>query len=171
MNYTHRELCKIAAGWCLKQPWCSLTSWELSYKRRSVLDVVALSSRPKIKNKRVAILEVKRTRSDLLQDLRKRKMLKYESTATHCYLAATKEALALLSKSTYKVLDDLEAKGLPPHWGILVLPTSPKDKRPYILKKARRIKSANTRTINSLIHKIALSMMYRVLNSKSPMSD
>lgn len=58
---------------------------------------------------RVTVLEVKRTRSDLLSDLRKGKMQAYSRVATHCYVAATPEALAG------------GTPGLPEDWGIVEL--------------------------------------------------
>ena len=80
------------------------------------LDVIGFS-RPQSPRPRVCIAEIKVSRSDLLADLRKRKMLRYESQATHCYLAVT---AAVVGRRT---LDDLLAElprlGLPVQWGLL----------------------------------------------------
>lgn len=62
---------------------------------------------------RVAIAEIKVSRSDLRADLRKGKMRRYESQATHVYLAMP-----------HKLYDEielaaLESMGLPPYWGLL----------------------------------------------------
>ena len=121
--FTHRDLCKITAAYAIKQYWCNLACWELRLNKRSVADVIALSTAKSNKHPRLAIYEVKRTRADLLQDLKARKILKYSQRATHCYLAATKEALGLDKKTTSQVLTDLKQKGLPLSWGIIVLPT------------------------------------------------
>lgn len=68
---------------------------------------------------RVSVIEVKRTRSDLLSDLRAGKMLAYERTGQACYLAATSEAL---KGATIKaILADLTARGLPTYWGVVRL--------------------------------------------------
>lgn len=66
---------------------------------------------------RVVIVECKRTRADLLGDLRARKLLKYQDTATHLYLAATPTALGGRDRSS--ALMDLQSRGLPAAWGVL----------------------------------------------------
>jgi hypothetical protein len=88
-------------------------------------------------------------------------MLKYEQGSSHCYLAATPEALALGKKTKAEVLADLKARGLPTHWGILLL-----DGEPKALRSARRIKNIPKQTIAALNRKIAKSFCYRVLSSR-----
>ena len=63
---------------------------------------------------RVVVIEVKRTRSDLLGDLRAGKMLHYQNgPASHWYLCGTAEALGEGG------LGDLAERGLPLRWGVL----------------------------------------------------
>lgn len=67
---------------------------------------------------RVAVFEVKRTRSDLLGDLRRGKMLRYEVAATHCYLAVGPDVLrGDWYGGTWA--EQVTELGLPKHWGIL----------------------------------------------------
>lgn len=78
---------------------------------------------------RIAIAEVKRTRPDLLADLRAGKLLRYAEVATHLYLAATDEALGLAAgerptrERTARLVADLGELGLPRGWGVLRLRT------------------------------------------------
>lgn len=157
--YSHRDLCVLAASWLLSQPWCDLTCWEMRY-RKGVVDAIGISSSMRAKDRRVVAVEVKRTRADLLQDLRAQKLLKYERGSSHCYLAATPEALCL-DKGKAHVLKDLTTKGLPKHWGILVL-----GEKPYVLRNPRRINTIQPATIAALNRKIAKSFCYRVLGDR-----
>ena len=166
---THRQLSKIAAEWLLNQYYIDLVTWELKYVG-GVYDVIGLSSNEKSKEKKVVAIEVKKTRSDLLQDLRKRKMLKYEKRATHCYLAATAEAFRANKFSNREILADLKKKGLPQHWGVLLLPSQGNTK-PRVLRGARKHKSVRITTIRTLTRKIARSFMYRVMSPTSPMTE
>lgn len=156
---THRDLCVIAAQWLLKQKWCDLVSWEMQLGRRKngIADAIGVSSSPRAKTRRVSIIEVKRTRSDLLQDLRKKKLLKYEKSASHCYLAATPEAYRHSLKKD--ILADLKERGLPGHWGILIF----KNGEVRVLRQARSIHTPRQQTINAIVRKIAKSFCYRVL--------
>lgn len=82
---------------------------------------------PRLHRPRIAVCEVKRTRSDLLADLRERKLLRYGEVATHLYLAATDEALGIkpgdrpTRERTDQVLRELAELGLPKSWGVLRL--------------------------------------------------
>lgn len=97
------------------------------------LDVLALTLpewKPRRKVRpRIAIVEVKVSRSDLLSDLRAGKLLRYEPQATHVYLAITGEAMLTPYGHTKAHaaawLADLAAKGLPTHWGVLRIPGWP----------------------------------------------
>ncbi len=160
--YSHRDLCELTGMFFLRQHWCQLMTWETRFSA-GMVDVLAVSTRQK--RPRVATVEVKRTRSDLISDLRRKKMLKYEKQASHCYLAATAEALKLDSWTKTKVLRDLAVKGLPGYWGILVLPTQAGDRSPYFLRNPRQIKPAHPRTIQAAIKRIAISMMWRTLKT------
>lgn len=74
---------------------------------------------------RIAVVEVKVQRSDLLKDLRAGKMRRYEPQASHVYLAI--QADALLSwregypRPEAEMLAELDALGLPHGWGVIFL--------------------------------------------------
>jgi hypothetical protein len=155
---THRNLCIEVGRWFIGQSWCQLTGWELKYNF-GFADVVALTLRDKDPNRRIAVAEVKRTRSDLLQDLNKKKLLKYEKGTTHCYLAATPEALRLDKVSEQECLEDLTKLGLPKSWGVLVI-----DQGVRSIRSAREINKPNLLRIKALTKRIARSHMYRMLN-------
>lgn len=166
----HRDLCILTAKWLLERPGVDLTSWELKFNKGFV-DAIGLTSRGK-RQKKLLIAEVKRTRADLLQDLRKGKMLKYEKGASHCYLAATPEALMLNKKSKSEVIADLTSKGLPKNWGVLILPPYGQDtKNIVVLRSPRKLREPHARTISTLIGKIARSFMWRILNPNSPIKE
>ena len=158
----------------------------------SVLDVVALTSpqhqahlaqlatrrgkRPP--PPRLAVCEVKRTRSDLLGDLRAGKLLKYEAQATHCYLAGTVDALGLepgrcLSSEYLKErLGQLELDGLPRKWGVLVLHVDDGIAWPAELRHPRRLSMAVTPGDRAAVTvQIARSLAFRVLGGASPMTE
>lgn len=165
----HRQLCKLAAQWLLDQYYIDLVSWELKYVG-GVYDVLGLSSKDTYKEKKLVAIEVKRTRADLLQDLRRKKMLRYQRRATHCYLAGTPEALRAGRLSNREVINDLRKKGLPVHWGVLLLPTQ--GSGPIkVLRGARRHKHVRQKTLRDLTRQIARSFMYRVLSDTSPMVE
>lgn len=166
---THRQLCKLAASWLLDQRSIDLVTWEMRYVG-GVYDVIGLTSKEKTKEKRLVAIEVKRTRSDLLQDLRKKKMLRYQRRATHCYLASTAAALRTDKFTNKQVINDLRKKGLPTHWGVLLLPDSPKGKI-KVLRGSRRHKHVRSKTLRDLTRRIARSFMYRVMSDTSPMVE
>ena len=166
---THRDYCKQTAFWLLEQSGIDLVSWELKYVR-GVYDVIGVTSKEYARVKKLVAIEVKRTRSDLLQDLRKRKMLKYEARATHCYLAATPEALRLHKLTTPEALADLKTRGLPTYWGVLVLTNNPL-KPIRVLRGARKHKSVQSSTIRTLTRKIGRSWMYRIMSPCSPVTE
>lgn len=141
----------------LKQPWAQLVGWELTYNK-GFADVIGCTINPRDEKKRICVAEVKRTRSDLLQDIKKKKLLKYEHGSTHCYLAGTREALNS-EKLGVNVLSDLDKLGLPKHWGILELTDEVKCLRP-----ARQINKLNLNRLSALIRRLARSHMYRCLN-------
>ncbi len=96
------------------------------------LDVLALTLpgwKPELNRTRprIAIVEVKVTRSDLLSDLRAGKLLKYEPQATHVYLALANRAMLRPYQYTRPSLeewaDDLRDRGLPDYWGLVYIPT------------------------------------------------
>lgn len=99
------------------------------------LDVLGLTLprwKPKRKTApRIAVAEVKVSRSDLLSDLRVGKLLKYEPQATHCYLAITdgvfldRHLEGAYRPRTQTQVDHLAELGLPAHWGIIHIPERP----------------------------------------------
>ena len=153
---THRDLCKIAANWLLAQSWCKLVAWEITYNR-GFADAIGVSKCIR-NNTKIAVCEVKRTRADLLADLRKLKLLKYERGSTHCYLAITRECLG--NNSPKEFLADLGERGLPRHWGILLLPSTI-GRLPTCVRRARRLRPANATRLRLLTEKIAVQHMYR----------
>lgn len=153
---SHRDLTLIVARWLMSNPAYDLVSTELKVKN-SVFDVIAVNSNPSALNPRVTVVEVKRTRADLLADLRVRKMHKYEKIASHCYLAATKEALKY--SSTKEILADLKKKGLPEKWGVFVIDTE------RCIRPAKQLKSINKTSIQFIVRKIAKSLCWKYLLS------
>lgn len=125
---------------------------------------------------RLHVVEVKRTRADLLSDLRAQKMLKYEALATHCSLAATAQALGIDEGKSWgldrqAVCGALEMKGLPRHWGVVVLVNQGNRMDPFTVRPARRLPTTivpDDRT--RLIANIARSMVFRVLGD-GPMEE
>ena len=122
----------------------------------SVFDVVGCTVNPRSKLK-ITVIETKRTRADLTQDLRKGKMLKYDKHASHCYLAATVQALNY--SSVEQTLADLADKGLPVHWGVLLLTHN----QVICLRSARKHSDVHPLSHQRLIASIARSYMYKYL--------
>lgn len=74
---------------------------------------------------RIAAMECKATRPDLLKDLRSGKMVrKYGPIATHCHLLVSGPAIRLNEASKRKqvkeALADLADRGLPKAWGVML---------------------------------------------------
>jgi len=88
---------------------------------------------------RIVIVECKRTRSDLLADLRAGKLRRYEAAATECYLLATTPALAIAAHTalTTAEIEAVTALGLPSEWGILTV--SPRG-GVYQIREATRLR-------------------------------
>jgi hypothetical protein len=130
-----------------------------------------VGSRPRA---RVVAVEVKKTRSDLLQDLKKRKMLNYERVATECYLAATAEAfggnVADLIDHPESLKLELAGKGLPDEWGIMLLVP---DRFPgvVVLRRPKSLREFDDRHLLMWEGRISRSTMYRALSYDSPMSE
>jgi hypothetical protein len=137
-----------------------MVGWEIKFGK-SILDVVGVSTKGRI-DKRITIIEVKRTRSDLLADLKKGKLLKYEAQGTHCYLAATPEALRLDKLTATEVLQDLQDRGLPAHWGVLSINDS---KTVHVVRSCKRHRPTPTATLQALVGKIGRASMWRYMES------
>lgn len=120
---THDDLCLHGLGWATSQSWTRLAAHEVALdvprwwylerlrpgrrvRARGRADVIAVGQ------DRIAIIEVKRTRADLLSDLRSGKMIDCYGWATHCYLLLG-PAVADTSR------DELTELGLPRSWGVL----------------------------------------------------
>ncbi len=153
LSLTHRSLCNRVAGWLMSQKTTQLVAIELQYNR-CVLDVIGIGYRGRI-DRRVTICEVKRTRADLLQDLKKKKLLKYEQHGTHCYLAATPEALRYDRLTSTEVMADLTARGLPSHWGVLCVGDTVQ-----VLRGVRRHRPTPQSTLDALTKRIARKWMW-----------
>lgn len=158
MKYTHRDLCYLCMDWLLGQSWSDSACVELKLGR-SFADAVGVC-KPRARPKRVTIVECKRTRSDLLQDLRKGKYRKYERNSTHCYIAGTSEAFrGMLDK---QIIFDLKNRKVPDYWGILKIT----DQGDIVcIRKARAHKTITTAQINAIVRKIARSLSYRTIES------
>ena len=88
----------------------AVSEWERQHRYAQSRGLAFGRRKPPPIRPRVAIAEVKVQRSDLFRDLRAGKMLRYQSQASHVYLAATSEVLEDV---------DLEDRGLPPWWGVV----------------------------------------------------
>lgn len=167
--FSHRDLCRMTAVFFRMMPVHDLVCWELGWNGGFV-DAIAcsLKDRPGVKS-RLTVGEVKRTRADLLADLRNMKMLKYQARSTHAYLAATKEALNWSDRET--VLKDLTALGLPAGWGVIVLPTASRQFQPYVLRAARALGTFVIPYRDELVVDIAKSLSYRLLAKYGPEAD
>lgn len=130
---SHALACEVAAQWFRSLAWCQLAITEIAGvhyapappgrgKKRGggVLDVLGLTLKESVKRPRIAVCEVKVSRADLLSDLRARKMLRYESQVSHCYLAFGPEVFSNRPQA-YAVLNE---RGLPSDWGIVELSRS-----------------------------------------------
>lgn len=155
---SHRDICIAVAAWVLSQPHTGLVAWEIKLGR-SILDVLGVSTK-RSNDPRITVCECKRTRSDLLSDLKKQKLLKYQTHGTHYYLAATPEALRLDKLSTSEVLGDLHDRLLPVHWGVLSVAS---DGFIRVLRAAKRHRPTPGNSIVSLTKKMARQHMYNRL--------
>lgn len=147
----HRAGCHAAARWALRQTWCDLAvveisagagqldvlaltttlrederaraleRWEQGRERARNLGYRYSASKPRVPRPTVAAIEVKVSRSDMLADLRARKLLKYEPIATRCYLAAHRDCWLDPKLKDKARVQELRELGLPDHWGVVLL--------------------------------------------------
>jgi Holliday junction resolvase-like predicted endonuclease len=164
---SHRTLCQIAAKWLLKNG-CDIVSWELAYNDGFV-DAIGLSH-PKKEKGKIAAIEVKRTRSDLLADIGRGKFLKYEHGSTHCYIAGTPQALGWKKGEEKALLKDLTERGVPAYWGILLLPPHGW-RKPKVLRPARSFGKIIPGLQVDLAIRIASSFAHRLLSKSSPLEE
>ncbi len=151
----HRDLCHLATTWLMKKPNIDIAGWEIS-RSSGIIDAVACSN----KHKAIYIVECKRTRADLLQDLNKQKMLKYEKATSYCYLLATPEALMSDKFSESEIIADLTAKGLPKQWGILLA----SNQCVRVIRRATSYGPVKDISLRLLIKQIGRAHMYRHMN-------
>lgn len=155
---THRELCVTTVRYLLENPIYGLAGWELRYNR-GFADALAVTIKDRASNPRITCVEVKRTRADMLADLKARKMLKYEKGSTHCYLACTPECLRLDRQPIAQAIEELTELGLPTKWGILII----RGDVVTSIRNAYSIGPYNKTRARALIKKLARSNMFRAL--------
>lgn len=165
----HRTLCRIMAWWFSKQPWCDIYCWELAYNDGFVDAIGITSVLSKDSQPKIAIAEVKRTRADLLADIRSKKMFKYMANTTHCYLAGTAEAL-LWNDGDHSVVETLSNLGLPSTWGVLLLPTKGW-KLPISIRPAISQGKVTIDLQNRLAARVAVSLSGRIIDKNSPITE
>jgi len=159
---THYDLCIDVTRWAVHQGWCDFAAPEVSLGN-AVCDVLTCGHAPLS----VRIIEVKRTRSDLLSDLRREKMQRrYERYASHNYLALGPDLFdstvrAVVAERT--VLDELAVLGLPAWWGVLRL--HPGDARgAWSIRRARKSATELTRDrVDRTIRAIGRSATWRLI--------
>lgn len=111
---------------------------------------------------RIVAIEVKRTRSDLLADLRAGKMLRYEHDGSRCYLAIAEGALPDLS--------ELAERGLPKHWGVLCFHEWGDTTHCSVLRHAKPHRTVSVGEVRMWTYRIGKSLAYRV-TSDGPVAD
>lgn len=198
---THRDLARAATEWLLSQRWCESACFELGWTG-GVLDAVGCTGpstdekyrvamerwgrwnrsaaryghstreRPRPVKHRLQVVEVKRTRADLMGDLRRGKMLGYEARSTHCVLACWEGCFpgceGIWSPAGRKaMLADLAAMGLPARWGVLAfyqpryggtVPLAVAG-----LRRPTRLRDCTRADREALLEAMARSYAYRVL--------
>lgn len=200
MTVTHRQLCRAVAGWFARQKWCEVVCWEVAGpsvpdpsrswygvmrhhegRRGTVLDAVGLSD-PTAAGGRIGVAECKRTRADLLSDLRSGKMLDYARMpgVSHLYLAVTLEVLGIDVRPGYGVAAEqvtarAEELGLPAGWGLLIVRDYGRDHGPIgvdcaLVKKPVALAAPTPEQRTRWIVRAARSLAYRGLGH-GPESD
>jgi len=129
---------------------------EVSTLRHGIADVMALG-RPD-KAPKLAIIEVKRTRADLLADLRAGKMLKYAGIASHCYLLVHGDCMQ--AKAEVDVVAELDELGLPPEWGILRVRMG--GHAPRSLRGAKKLQGVSRQLVEVYTRTFARSLAWKL---------
>lgn len=125
---------------------------------------------------RVVVVEVKRTRSDLLADLRVGKLRRYESAATHCYLLIAGPCVGLSwmpwwpEEEQGRALHVLAADGLPDAWGVLGAVQGRQGVRVERLRAPGRIREAEPWEVQAWADRMLRSMSHRILSRTGPTS-
>jgi hypothetical protein len=210
---THRETCRAIASQLLREEWADAACWEVAFGGHQ-LDVIAVSAtasaekesvrmatwesragwarsrnrpepeRPSRILPRVAVVEVKVSRSDLQAGLRRGQLREYASDpkiqGTHFSLALWDEVLVRApgSQGWWRTQDqeaalaDLSALGVPDGWGVIRVSRSKgRDQTLYVevLRRAARLRPAPDLGHRlGLVETMARSLAYRVLSPTSP---
>ena len=210
---THRETCRAIASHLLREEWADAACWEVGINGHQ-LDVIAVSAtssaekdarrfasweerarwarsrnRPEPEKPsriipRVAVVEVKVSRSDLQAGLRRGQLREYASDpkvqGTHFSLALWEGVLARAPgdpgwwrrQDQEAALADLGALGVPEGWGVIRIARSPgRDRTLYVdvLRRATRLRPPPDLTHRlGLVELMARSLAYRVLSPTSP---
>lgn len=149
-------------------------AWLTGYRERSIKRLAGPSL--------VVIAECKRTRSDLLADLRAQKLRRYELAASHCWLVATAEALrgdaseiSRWQKDRDAAVAQTEADGLPATWGIAVVDDRAWGdgvRRVFPIRDAQRLREPEPWEVQGWADRMLQSMCQRVVGARSsPMAD
>jgi len=148
-------------------------AWLAGYRERSIKRLAGPSL--------VVIAECKRTRSDLLADLRAQKLRRYEAAASHCWLVANAEVvrgdaaeISRWQKDRDAAVAQLEADGLPAAWGIAIVGGAWADgvRRVFSIRDAQRLREPEPWEIQGWADRMLQSMCQRVVGARSsPMAD
>lgn len=210
---THRETCRAVASQLLREEWADAACWEVGVNGHQ-LDVIAVSAtssaekearrlatwesrarwarghgRPEPEKPsriipRVAVVEVKVNRSDLLAGLRRGQLREYASDpkvqGTHFSLALWEEVLVRAPgrvgwwrmEDQEAALADLTSLGVPEGWGVIRIARSAGRDRTLYVDTIRR--PTRLRPPPDLGHRLGLvetmarSLAYRALSLTSP---
>jgi hypothetical protein len=112
-----------------------------------------------IRKKEIYIAEIKVSRADLLQDLKKGKLLKYETASSHCYLLGTPEVFITSRSDVANIIADLTSKGLPKHWGILCY----EDQTIHVIRRAQKHTSIREPSVQKALKDMGRINMFRYM--------
>lgn len=111
----------------------------------------------------LGIVEAKATRSDLLSDLRQRKMHSYGVLASHAWLIVTREALLLDERANIPDMREAFDKlDVPKKWGLLVVPRTGRD--PISVRRARKLRDVSSEECAAWRVRIGRSLSWRALS-------
>jgi len=179
MSALHHTLCLHGLHWAVRQRWATSASVEVTLRRPRWwwLEYVESSEakrRPPVQapradvaavgDDRIALIEAKVTRGDLLADLRAGKMMRHYGWATHCYLLLGGEVVDT-------PLAELAALGLPGTWGVLRCGEAepPEVVSPYHLvrsvRTARRLRELRPDDAGAVQRAIGRSAAWRILRA------
>ena len=132
------------------------------------------TARPRCPFARLAVVEVKRTRSDLLRDFGSGKALKYRERASHVYLAATPEAFGVRADvelvGNRELHADLEARGVPREYGLILLRCVEGGIAKSLIRPAKALHpEPPSREVRvRWCERLARSLLYRVIEGTMP---